>query len=109
MPLFYVDTSALVKRYHIELGSDQVDRLFADPAASLVTANLAITELTSALDRKYQDGALTREGLTQIPAVAAQDLLAEFCCLSWTAHIFVGVSTASSSITSAPSMLFISL
>ena len=50
MPLFYVDTSALVKRYHVELGSDQVDRLFADPAASLVTANLAITELTSALD-----------------------------------------------------------
>ena len=59
MPLFYVDTSAFVKRYHVELGSDQVDRLFADPTASLVTANLAITELTSALDRKYQDGALT--------------------------------------------------
>jgi predicted nucleic acid-binding protein len=75
VPLFYIDTSALVKRYHVELGSDQMDRLFADPAASLVTANLAITELTSALDRKCQDGALTREGLTQILAVAAQDLL----------------------------------
>ena len=81
MPLFYVDTSALVKRYHVELGSDQVDRLFADPAASLVTANLAITELTSALDRKCEDGALTREGLTHILAVAAQDLLAEFWLL----------------------------
>jgi len=44
VPLFYLDTSALVKRYHVELGSDQMDRLFADPAASLVTANLAITE-----------------------------------------------------------------
>ena len=81
MPLFYVDTSALVKRYHIELGSDQVDRLFADPDASLVTANLAVTELTSALDRKCQDGALTREGLAQVLAVAAQDLLAEFWLL----------------------------
>jgi predicted nucleic acid-binding protein len=81
VPLFYVDTSALVKRYHVELGSDQVDRLFADPDASLVTANLAITELTSALDRKCQDGALTHEGLTQILAVAAQDLLAEFWLL----------------------------
>lgn len=81
MPLFYVDTSALVKRYHIELGSDQVDRLFADLDASLVTANLAVTELTSALDRKCQDGALTREGLAQVLAVAAQDLLAEFWLL----------------------------
>jgi predicted nucleic acid-binding protein len=81
VPLFYVDTSALVKRYHIELGSDQVDRLFADLDASLVTANLAVTELTSALDRKCQDGALTREGLAQVLAVAAQDLLAEFWLL----------------------------
>jgi len=81
VPLFYVDTSALVKRYHVEQGSDQVDRLFADPDAGLVTANIAVTELTSALDRKCQDGALTREGLIQILAVAAQDLLAEFWLL----------------------------
>jgi predicted nucleic acid-binding protein len=81
VPLFYVDTSALVKRYHLEHGSDQVDRLFADPDDGLVTANIAVTELTSALDRKCQDGALTREGLIQILAVAAQDLLAEFWLL----------------------------
>jgi predicted nucleic acid-binding protein len=58
-----------------------VDRLFADPDDGLVTANIAVTELTSALDRKCQDGALTREGLIQILAVAAQDLLAEFWLL----------------------------
>jgi predicted nucleic acid-binding protein len=81
VPLFYVDTSALVKRYHVEQGFDQVDRLFADPDDGLVTANIAVTELTSALDRKCQDGALTREGLIQILAVAAQDLLAEFWLL----------------------------
>jgi len=96
VPLFYIDTSALVKRYHVELGSDQMDRLFADPAASLVTANLAITELTSALDRKCQDGVLTREGLTQILSVAAQDLLAEFWLLEldrahirWSQHLIL--------------------
>ena len=96
MPLFYIDTSVLVKRYHVELGSDQMDRLFADPAASLVTANLAITELTSALDRKCQDGVLTREGLTQILSVAAQDLLAEFWLLEldrahirWSQHLIL--------------------
>ena len=73
-----------------------MDRLFADPAASLVTANLAITELTSALDRKCQDGVLTREGLTQILSVAAQDLLAEFWLLEldrahirWSQHLIL--------------------
>lgn len=81
MPLFYVDTSALVKRYHIEPGSEQVDRLFTDPMAVLVTANVAITELTSALDRKCQEGALTSDGLMQILAVAARDVLAEFWLL----------------------------
>lgn len=78
MPLFYVDTSALVKRYHIESGSDQVDRLFADPGAMFVTANLAVTELTSALGRKCQEGLLTREGLEQILAVVARDVLTDF-------------------------------
>jgi len=33
--LYYVDTSALVKRYHVEQGSDLIDGLFAD--ADLVT------------------------------------------------------------------------
>ena len=81
MALFYVDTSALVKRYHSELGSDRVDQLFDDLEASLVTANFVVTEMTSALDRKCQDGALTREGLTKILAVAARDLLEEFWLL----------------------------
>ena len=100
---------ALVKRYHLEQGSDQVDRLFADPDAGLVTANIAVTELTSALDRKCQDGALTREGLIQILAVAAQDLLAEFWLLELDrAHSFGEVSPSSSSITFVPSMPCIS-
>ncbi len=78
MAVYYVDTSALVKRYHVELGSDHVDRLFADPASILLTANLTITELTSALDRKQQEGLVSQEGLRQVLAVAARDLLEEF-------------------------------
>lgn len=81
MPLFYVDTSALVKRYHVELGSEWIDRLFADPDAALVIADFALTELTSALDRKCQDGALSPDGLTQILAVAAREVLEEFWVL----------------------------
>ena len=81
MALYYVDTSALVKRYHVEQGSDRVDGLFADAGAGLVTANFALTELTSALDRKCQEGLLGREGLAQVLAAAARDILAEFWLL----------------------------
>jgi predicted nucleic acid-binding protein len=76
--LYYVDTSALVKRYHLEQGSDRIDRLFADAGAGLVMAGFALTELTSALDRKCQEGLLTGEGLAQVLAVVARDVLAEF-------------------------------
>ena len=78
MALYYVDTSALVKRYHLEQGSDRIDRLFADANAGLVMAGFALTELTSALDRKCQEGLLTGEGLAQVLAVVAWDVLAEF-------------------------------
>jgi predicted nucleic acid-binding protein len=76
--LYYVDTSALVKRYHLEQGSDRIDRLFADAGAGLVMSGFALTELTSALDRKCQEGLLTGEGLAQVLAVVARDVLAEF-------------------------------
>ena len=75
MPLYYLDTSALVKRYHLELGSERVDRLFGDPTASFFTANLTLTELTSALDRKVQDGTVTADAVAMVMAVVAQDFL----------------------------------
>jgi hypothetical protein len=31
MPAYFFDTSALVKRYHIEEGSEKVDEIFNDP------------------------------------------------------------------------------
>ena len=48
MPVYYVDTSALVKRYHIESGSQRVDELFTDLTATFLTANIALPEITSA-------------------------------------------------------------
>lgn len=75
MPLYYLDTSALVKRYHQELGSERVNRLFEDPAASFFTSNLTLTELTSALDRKVQDATITDEAVATVMAVVARDFL----------------------------------
>jgi predicted nucleic acid-binding protein len=78
VPAYYVDTSALVKRYHVEPGSQRVDQLFGDPASTFLTANIALTEVTSALDRKVQEGMLTRDALTTVLAAIARDLLEDF-------------------------------
>ena len=78
MPAYYVDTSALVKRYHVEPGSQRVDQLFGDPTAIFLTANITLTEITSALDRKVQEGLLTRDALNMVLAAIARDLLEDF-------------------------------
>lgn len=78
MPVIYFDTSALVKRYHVEPGSEQVDRLFADTEATFLTANITLAELTSALVRKLQEGVITRPMLDRVLSVVARDLLEEF-------------------------------
>ncbi|TKB72134.1 MAG: type II toxin-antitoxin system VapC family toxin [Nitrospira sp.] len=57
----------------MELGSERVDHLFDDPTAFFFTANLTLTELTSALDRKVQDGTVTAEAVAMVMAVVAQD------------------------------------
>ena len=78
MPAYYFDTSALVKRYHLEQGSDRMDQLFADPTAVQLTANITLAELTSALDRKRQDGTLTQETLNYVLAAVSRDLHEDF-------------------------------
>jgi predicted nucleic acid-binding protein len=51
--MIYLDSSALVKRYVAEPGSDAIDRLLADhPHAA--TSRLAYPEILSALNRKQQ-------------------------------------------------------
>ncbi len=50
---YYFDTSALVKRYHVEEGTSHVDRVFAEPDATFIIASITIAELTAAIARKY--------------------------------------------------------
>ena len=53
MPLFYLDTSALVKRYRTERGTEVVEQLLANfpPEDRFFTSFLSIIELTSAILR----------------------------------------------------------
>lgn len=61
MARYFIDTSALVKRYRIEQGSDAVDRLFGAPDSKFVISRLGITETISAFALKVRAGELSLE------------------------------------------------
>jgi predicted nucleic acid-binding protein len=60
--MIYFDSSALVKRYIEESGSDVVQSLL-DRDASAATSKLAYPEILSALTRKQRSGELTKRSL----------------------------------------------
>jgi predicted nucleic acid-binding protein len=62
--ILYCDTSALIKRYIEEAGSDQVDRLFEE-GSSVVTSTVAFAEIMAVFGRKYREGILTRTGYSK--------------------------------------------
>ncbi len=55
---YLMDTSALVKYYHREPGSEQVIQLFGQQDAVLLISDLTIIETYSALGKKVRIGAL---------------------------------------------------
>lgn len=59
--IVYLDASALVKRYLVESGSEDVARLIA-AATAVGTSLLSRAETSSALAKAVRMGALTREG-----------------------------------------------
>ena len=62
MTRYYLDTSALVKRYVDEAGSDWLRALTApDQNALLFISCMTIVEVISAFARRLRDGSLTRQ------------------------------------------------
>ena len=58
MGRYFVDTSALVKRYRPEQGTDRIDTLFAEPASAVLISRLGIVETISGLALKVRIGEL---------------------------------------------------
>jgi|LGVF01.1.fsa_nt_gb predicted nucleic acid-binding protein len=69
----FVDTSALVKRYAAEKGSQKVDQLF-QKEKSLWISQLSIVELLSALHRKVREKELVPEDIAIARAACFRDL-----------------------------------
>ncbi len=63
MAFYFFDTSALVKRYHRESGSGQVDAIFDDRDNALIISELALVELASALRRRQNRGEIAVQAL----------------------------------------------
>lgn len=78
MSLFFFDTSALVKRYHLEAGSEEVDRIFAETDAAFAISNITIAEFTSALTRKQNNGAISEDDFAHAFSEFSKDIISEF-------------------------------
>jgi len=70
MPLFYLDTSAIVKRYRSETGTEVIIQLVdnANPDDRFYTSFLSILELTSAIMRLVRGGQLSKATAGEILA-----------------------------------------
>jgi len=79
MTTYYLDTSALIKRYVDEVGSDWLRAtLNARPSPSIVVVHLIIVEVTSALTRRTREGTLTPAEYAQVQNVFRADCLYEY-------------------------------
>jgi predicted nucleic acid-binding protein len=79
MTTYYVDTSALVKRYIDKVGSNWVRAtLGQSPPPSVIVVHLAIVEMTSALTRRWRDGTLMPAEYAQVQAAFRSDCLNEY-------------------------------
>ncbi len=60
----FLDTSALAKHYHIEPGSAEVDRQWADPGRALFISRVGIVEAVSVFAGKVRTGDLSASAFT---------------------------------------------
>lgn len=75
----FLDTSALVKLYDAEQGSETVERLVEDPASEIYISWLAIIEFSSALAAKVRMGHLAAEMPDEVLRVFRADVEAGLC------------------------------
>ncbi|MFB6272525.1 MAG: type II toxin-antitoxin system VapC family toxin [Salinibacter sp.] len=71
---YFLDTSALVKRYHEEAGSHSVDRLFQAAERNLIISDVSIIEFYSAIAKKVRIEEIDTKAFTNLRKRFAHDL-----------------------------------
>lgn len=81
MKFYFLDTSALVKRYHSEKGTDKIDKIFSQNDRAIVISSISITEMVSALNRKKEDKIISKEDLDIALSKFFHDAIKDFLVL----------------------------
>lgn len=76
MARYFLDSSALVKRYHAESGTAAVESLFNTPAHRLVISRLALVEVQSSFARLVRETANTAADFGALVARLEADVAA---------------------------------
>ncbi len=82
MPLYYFDTSALLKRYIVEDGSAWVRTTFEEPEADIVVSQLAIVEGVAALARRARGGAFRPGSVARVIQKLTADFQQQFVVIA---------------------------
>jgi predicted nucleic acid-binding protein len=72
--VYYFDSSALVKRYAIEIGTDWIKALCAEERNAQAIASIGLVEIVAALAGKQRGGFLTLDECDQLLAELVQDV-----------------------------------
>lgn len=63
---YFVDTSALAKLYHWEVGSERMEALTRPPHARLIISQLSLVEIESVFATKVRTGVIDKTALAQL-------------------------------------------
>jgi predicted nucleic acid-binding protein len=74
MHAYFLDTSALVKRYRAEQGTDRIDALFAEPGSLVVISRLGLVEAVSAFAMKVRTRELSLDDFLIVRRRLAADI-----------------------------------
>lgn len=77
MNFLFFDTSALVKRYHEEAGTQRVDELI-EGEDTVVISSLSVIEVVSAFRRKYNRDAISEGAMNRLLGEFFEEALDEF-------------------------------
>ena len=74
MPGYFLDTSALNKHYHVEVGTADVDAIFQDSQAEIYISRLAFVEFRSAFARKVRNSQTTPANFQHVCILFEDDI-----------------------------------
>ncbi len=82
MSSYFLDTSALVKRYHVELGTVPVMALFENSENMLSVSELTLVEVASAFRRRKNRGEITESVMRDALSKFEDDVLNRFSIIN---------------------------